>query len=228
MTSLQAQDTPFIQSIGTDQIPESPEMDAYRERLRKNPNITVYHFIQLNPLASSQKDGILLLDIPDGPAITAVASHVEYESPNEYEWIGKTDDDRGTVIIVAKAGRASAHISTPAGVYEIFPAPAGLHCLQEIDKEKAWDVGCAVTSVRPNPISQEATIEYSLLEDSSVKLDVLTSNGAVYMTLIDHKIEKIKGNYISKWPVSHIPDGIYLIRLRTLYQTTIERILIQR
>ncbi|WP_342084519.1 hypothetical protein [Dyadobacter sp. OTU695] len=92
---LQAQDAPFIQPVTADQVPDSPEMAAYRERLRKNPNITGYHFITLNPLATSQKDGILLLHIPDGPTITATASHVEYESASEYEWIGKTDDDRG-------------------------------------------------------------------------------------------------------------------------------------
>lgn len=149
--SLQAQDTPFIQLVTSDQIPDSPEMAAYRERLRKNPNITGYHFIKLNALATSQKEGILLLHIPDGPAITATASHVEYESANEYEWIGKTDEDRGTVIIVSKAGRVCAHLSTPAGVYEIFPAPSGLYCVQIIDPEKAWDVGCATTSSAAKP-----------------------------------------------------------------------------
>ncbi len=124
---LQAQDAPFIQPVVAGQVPDSPEMDAYRARLRSNPNITGYYFVKLNALATSQKDGVLFLNIPDGPTITAVASHVEYESASEYEWIGKTDDDRGTVIVISKAGRVSAHISTPAGVYEIFPAPAGLH-----------------------------------------------------------------------------------------------------
>lgn len=140
--SLQAQDTPFIQPVPANQIPDSPEIAAYRERLRKHPNITGYHFIKINALASSQKDGILLLHIPDGPTITAAASHVEYESASEYEWIGKTDDDRGTVIVISKAGRICAHISTPEGVYEIFPAPPGLYCLQVIDPDKAWDIGC--------------------------------------------------------------------------------------
>lgn len=149
--SLQAQDTPFIPSVSADQIPDSQEMAAYRDRLRKNPNIAGYHFVKLNALATSQKDGMLILHIPNGPTITAVASHVEYESANEYEWIGKTDNDRGTVIVVSKAGRVCAHISTPAGVYEIFPAPSGLHCLQMIDPEKAWDVGCATTSSAAKP-----------------------------------------------------------------------------
>ncbi|MBO9615754.1 MAG: zinc-dependent metalloprotease [Dyadobacter sp.] len=149
--SLQAQDTPFIQPVSASQIPDSQEMATYGERLRKNPNITGYHFIKLNELATSQKDGILLLHIPGGPTITAVASHVEYESASEYEWIGKTDEDRGTVIIVSKVGRVCAHISTPAGVYEIFPAPSGLYCLHVIDPEKAWDVGCATTSSVAKP-----------------------------------------------------------------------------
>ncbi len=158
--SLQAQDTPFIQSVSADQVPDSPEMAAYRERLRKNPNITGYHFVKLNALATSQKDGILLLRIPDGPAITAIASHVKYESDNEYEWIGKTDDDRGTVIVISKAGRVCAHVSTPAGVYEVFPAPSRLYCLQEIDSEKAWDVGCATTTSAAKPDNgRTATVE---------------------------------------------------------------------
>ena len=156
--SLQAQDTPFIQSLSADQIPDSPEMATYRERLRRNPTITGYHFIKLNALATSQKDGMLLLQIPDGPTITVTASHVEYESASEYEWIGKTDDDRGTVIVISKAGRVSAHISTPEGVYEIFSAPSGLYCLQEIDSEKAWDVGCATTSTVVKPDNGRAAV----------------------------------------------------------------------
>lgn len=149
--SLQAQDAPFIQSVSADQIPDSQEMAAYRERVRKNPNLTGYHFITLNALATSQKDGILLLHIPGGPTIIASASHVEYESASEYEWIGKTHDDRGTVVVISKAGRVCAHISTPEAVYEIFPAPSGLYCLQTIDSEKAWDVGCATTSSTSKP-----------------------------------------------------------------------------
>lgn len=148
---LHAQDTPFIQPVSADQLPDSPEMLAYRERLHKNPQITGYHFIRLNAIATSQKGGVLALQIPDGPAITATASHVEYESASEYEWIGKTDDDRGTVIIISRAGRVSAHLSTLVGVYEIFPAPSGLYCLQIIDPGKSSDVGCVTTSSTSKP-----------------------------------------------------------------------------
>lgn len=170
--SLQAQDTPFIQSIDEGQLPTSPEMNAYLGRLRKNPNITGYHFVTLNPLASSQKDGVLPLHIPDGPSITAVASHVEYESAIEYEWTGKTDDGRGTAIVIAKAGRVCAHISTPTGVYEIFPAPGGLHCLREIDPEKASDVGCETINRHKQPENGRIAVEVQTTEitkDSNAK-----------------------------------------------------------
>ncbi|MGG7666325.1 M12 family metallo-peptidase [Dyadobacter sp. BHUBP1] len=180
--SLQAQDTPFIQSVSADQIPDSPEMAAYRERLRKNPDITGYHFVKLNALATSQKDGILVLHIPGGPIITATASHVKYESASEYEWIGKTDDDRGTVIIVSRAGRVCAHISTPAGVYEVFPAPGGLYCLQIVDPEKAWDVGCATTS-SPNSKPDNgrmAAIEPAVKQDDNANAKMQPCQALTY------------------------------------------------
>jgi hypothetical protein len=146
-THSSAQKDAFIRVVPEVEVPESAEMNAYKLRLRKNPNLTQYHFIKLSPLASSQKNGILALNIPGKQTpIIAEVSHVEYQSETEYEWIGKTDEDRGTVIIISKAGRVCAHISTPEGVYEIFPAPGGLYCLQEIDMAAASDVGCATTT----------------------------------------------------------------------------------
>ncbi|MGX5858144.1 M12 family metallo-peptidase [Dyadobacter jiangsuensis] len=197
--SLQAQDTPFIQSVSADQIPDSPEMAAYRERLRKNPDITGYHFVKLNALATSQKDGILVLHIPGGPIITATASHVEYESASEYEWIGKTDDDRGTVIVVSRAGRVCAHISTPAGVYEIFPAPGGLYCLQIVDPEKAWDVGCAMTS-SPNSKpdnGRTAAIEPAVKQDDNANAKMQPCQALTYprvLVLYTPKALTLAGN----------------------------------
>lgn len=137
----------FIEIVANNSIPDNPEMDAYLARLKKNPNISNYHFITLNPLATSQKEGVLTLEIPGREKpITAEASEVKYHSATDYEWFGKTDDNRGTVIILSKAGRITAHLSTPDGVYEIFPAPGGLYCLQEVDPANSDDVGCATVN----------------------------------------------------------------------------------
>ena len=197
-THLQAQDTPFIQSATADQVPGSPEMAAYRERLRKNPNITGYYFVKLNALATSQKDGVLLFHIPDGPAITAVASHVEYESASEYEWVGKTDDDRGTVIVISKAGRVCAHVSAPTGVYEIFPAPGGLHCLQIIDPEQAWDVGCATTSSTAKPDNgRTAAMEPVIKQGDDTNAKIQPCQALVYprvLVLYTSKALTLAGN----------------------------------
>lgn len=174
-------------------------MAAYREHLRKNPDITGYHFVKLNALATSQKDGILVLHIAGRPIITATASHVEYESASEYEWIGKTDDDRGTVIIVSRTGRVCAHISTPAGVYEVFPAPGGLYCLQIVDPEKAWDVGCATTS-SPNSKpdnGRTAAIEPAVKQDDNANAKMQPCQALTYprvLVLYTPKALTLAGN----------------------------------
>ncbi|WP_169720017.1 M12 family metallo-peptidase [Dyadobacter alkalitolerans] len=126
-------------------------MAAYIARLKNNPDISNYHFIQLNPIATAQKEGILTLEMPGKEKpIIADASEVKYYSSSDYEWIGKTDDNRGTIIILSKAGRVTAHFSTPDGVYEIFPAPGGLYCLREYDMTKVGDVGCIAPDEQPS------------------------------------------------------------------------------
>ena len=142
-TSAVSQSQKFIEVITGNAIPDNPEMTAYITRLKKNPNISNYHFIHLNPIATAQKEGFLTLDIPgNDKLIIAEVSEVKYYSATDYEWTGKTDNNRGTIIILSKAGRVSAHFSTPDGVYEIFPAPGGLYCLQEVDTSEGDDVGC--------------------------------------------------------------------------------------
>ncbi|CAG5071819.1 hypothetical protein DYBT9623_03803 [Dyadobacter sp. CECT 9623] len=146
-TLIFAQHSNFIDPVADQEIPESREMEDHKSRLRKNPNIAAFQFVKLNALATSQRDGVLLLRVPGiTNPIAAEATHVEYHDELNYEWIGKTDDGLGTVIVLSKEGRICAHISTPQGVYEIFPAPGNLYSLQEIDPLKAGDVGCATTS----------------------------------------------------------------------------------
>lgn len=90
----------FIEVIPGNAIPDNSEMSAYITRLKKNPNISNHHFIHLNPIATAQKEGILTLEIPGkAKPIIAEASEVRYYSSADYEWIGKTDENRGTIII---------------------------------------------------------------------------------------------------------------------------------
>jgi hypothetical protein len=151
----------FIEVPPGNAIPDNPEMTEYITRLKKNTNISNYHFIKLNPIETSQKEGTLTLEIPGkNKPIIAEASEVKYYSATDYEWIGKTDGNRGTAIILSKDGRISAHFSTLDGVYEVFPAPGGLYCLQEIDMSDVADVGCVTANDDPKggrmtPLTQE-------------------------------------------------------------------------
>ncbi|KQS32658.1 zinc-dependent metalloprotease [Dyadobacter sp. Leaf189] len=161
----------FIEPVAEQELQSSPELDEYETRIRRNPNVTAFHFVRLNPLKKAQRDGVMKINIPgQARPITAEVSHVEYHDDSNYEWIGKTDEGRGTIVLIAKSGRISAHISTPAGIYEIFPAPNGLYCLQEINPGKASDVGCATdagdkagnrTHAELSPPSTETPIDHN-------------------------------------------------------------------
>lgn len=142
-----AQIEKFVQKATEEEILANPEVENFKIRISKRPNIARHFFVTLNPLAQSQQDGTLIIEIPEKEKpIVAQVSHVKYYSDLDYEWIGKTNEDRGTVIILSKEGHVSAHISTPDGIYEIFPVSDKLYCLQEIDSRSANHVGCVTNS----------------------------------------------------------------------------------
>lgn len=82
--------------------------------------------------------------------------------------------------------------------------------------------------IAPNPVTQEATIEYYLFKDSPVKLDVLRSDGSLLKTLIDLKTDKRKGRHLAKWAVGQTPAGIYLVSFQAEGRIVTERIFIQK
>jgi hypothetical protein len=74
-----AQTTSFIEILRTDQIPRTGEFRVYEAAVKRNPNVVSYHFVHLNPLATSQSGGTLKIDIPGlKGSIIAEASQVRY------------------------------------------------------------------------------------------------------------------------------------------------------
>lgn len=139
-----AQEENFITEINSNEINKNADFEKYETSLQRNKNISSFTYIKLGSLSKSQKDGKLSFIVPGkSKSIFAKAKRVKYFSDQDYEWIGKTDEDRGTVIILCRKGRINAHISTPDGVYEISSAPNKLYCFKEINISEANDVGCA-------------------------------------------------------------------------------------
>jgi hypothetical protein len=65
----------------------------------------------------------------------------------------------------------------------------------------------------PNPFNPNTTIEFSIREQSFVKLEVFNTIGERVSTLVDEKLNA--GNYKYEWSAGHAPSGIYFYRVQT-------------
>lgn len=100
-----AQEENFITEIKSGEINKNSEFEKYEGLIQKNKNISRFTYIKLGSLSKSQKNGRLSFIVPGkGKSIFAKAKRVEYLSEEEYQWIGTTHEDRGTVIILCKKG----------------------------------------------------------------------------------------------------------------------------
>lgn len=65
--------------------------------------------------------------------------------------------------------------------------------------------------IYPNPVSSQATIEYTLAGSSSVEVNVTDITGRLIQVL--EKGEKASGVHMLDFNVSHLPKGIYLVTI---------------
>lgn len=109
-----AQTDDFITEIPVSEITKHDTLISYEQSIRRHGNVKNFTYIKVGSLAQAQKEGYLVLRIPGtDKVITAKGKSVKYFSEKDYEWIGKTDGDRGTVILSANRGLIQGHISTP-------------------------------------------------------------------------------------------------------------------
>lgn len=67
---------------------------------------------------------------------------------------------------------------------------------------------------RPVPATNILHIEYGLVEDSDVHLELLSSNGAMIQTWVNN-LRQVAGTYLNTEDISSLADGAYFLRLRT-------------
>ena len=78
----------------------------------------------------------------------------------------------------------------------------------------------------PNPLSANTFVNYELLEDSQVDLDIIDYRGIGILS-IDSGF-KSKGIYSVPFNINNIPTGFYFIRLKTPNQSIVKKIQIER
>ena len=70
-----------------------------------------------------------------------------------------------------------------------------------------------ITSIYPNPFNPITTINYVLLENTDVMLDVYDINGKQITSLVN--AFQIAGYHNIRWNASSLPSGVYLINMES-------------
>ena len=81
-------------------------------------------------------------------------------------------------------------------------------------------------SPSPNPLVASTYINYELLENSNIELDVIDYTGNRLLS-IDSGYKSI-GTYSASLDIDKLPSGIYFIRLQTQNQSIVRKIQIER
>jgi flagellar hook assembly protein FlgD len=81
--------------------------------------------------------------------------------------------------------------------------------------------------ILPNPVVDNAKIEYQLPTDTKVTLKIYDISGRVVDKLIDNVV-KPKGVHSVPWHGKDIPAGVYFCRLKTEASETVKKILLLR
>ncbi len=63
-------------------------------------------------------------------------------------------------------------------------------------------------STKPNPFSTRITIEYTLIEEATISLQVFDLQGRTVAQLLDHEKQTI-GKQQQTWNAQHLPPGVY-------------------
>ena len=89
------------------------------------------------------------------------------------------------------------------------------------------DMDEIVPSVYPNPFTQAATFEYSVMENNtSILLEVYNIQGQKVGTVVQE--EKPRGNHIATFEAGNLPEGMYLYKVQVGDKTHEGKVLLMR
>ncbi|MBZ0179257.1 MAG: T9SS type A sorting domain-containing protein, partial [Melioribacteraceae bacterium] len=78
----------------------------------------------------------------------------------------------------------------------------------------------------PNPFNPSTTIEYSVTEESFIRLEVFNLLGKQVLTLVDKKQQP--GTYEVKFDGTNLPSGLYLYKLTANEKIVTKKMLLLR
>jgi len=78
--------------------------------------------------------------------------------------------------------------------------------------------------IYPVPSKGNINIDYTLQKMSEINISLMSLDGKLVETILN--TEQNKGEYIIKWENTNLNPGIYLVRIKTEYITTIKKLII--
>jgi len=71
----------------------------------------------------------------------------------------------------------------------------------------------SINSIQPNPSNGLITIDLDIVENGKTKLELYDYSGSLRKTLLNQSIQS--GKYLLNFDLSELPNGLYLLTLRT-------------
>ncbi len=78
----------------------------------------------------------------------------------------------------------------------------------------------------PNPFNETTTIKYSIGHNTTVELSIYNLLGSKIQTI--ETSNKAQGNYSLEWSAAGIPEGIYLLQLKTNNELITRKIIVRQ
>lgn len=136
IVKLNAQDaqTDWIKPLSVNELTLSADKKSVLDKIKAMDYYENPVMIETKSIAKSiSSDGSLSFVLPGSKqTFTARANEVEAISEDTYTWMGKFDEDMGSIIVVSDEGKIRAHINVLDEIYEIFSVDKDLHVLMKV------------------------------------------------------------------------------------------------
>jgi len=203
-------------------------------QMRKNSNIN-YDIDSLNVIVNSVAPQIVsytpnsdtLYISPENNYITFHLNVAQYGQPLLYEWyIDNTNQNNNNHTFSYTFSNYNSHIVKAKVSNDLSFSEVTWYIMSYVNQTdlNSQPFTDKLYSNYPNPFNPITNIEFSLLRDEYVLLQIFNLKGQLLTTLIDDK--KSKGKHIIIWNAEKLPSGIYFISLKTDNYSEIKKAII--
>ena len=146
----------FVEEVEESKAKISDKFKVKLDKLKKNDNFESVHFVNFNELSRIQKDGRIMLTLPNmKESVELITFRMEYKTDTDYNWYATTRDGSGSVIIMRKGDEYNGHFSLRGNnEYQIYNEN-GQHILVKMKSVKADYSKCSSKPEKKSEIIEQ-------------------------------------------------------------------------